>query len=98
MISRNCDNGVSEPPFAFCVKFFRGESFCTPVILLFEINRNITEEEVAQRTHTAKRWMDSAEVDACPFLHYLQYLSLEDSVNVTNSCMHWEYWSLTCLI
>ncbi|KAH3740393.1 hypothetical protein DPMN_047099 [Dreissena polymorpha] len=69
----NTDNG--ELPFAFCVNFSRQESHCAPFILLFEMNRNITEEEVAQRHYTEKDWMDFAEVDARPFLHYLQYLT-----------------------
>ncbi|KAH3748929.1 uncharacterized protein LOC127847873 [Dreissena polymorpha] len=68
-------NGFSELPFAFCVNFSRQELYCTPFILLFEMNRNITAEEVAQRNSADKKWMDSAEIDACPFLHYLQYLT-----------------------
>ncbi|KAH3751949.1 uncharacterized protein LOC127847954 [Dreissena polymorpha] len=75
MLTGNSDNGLSEEHFAFCVQFSRQESYCTPVALLFEMNRNITEEGVAQRHFAAKRWMDSAEVDARPLLHYLQYLS-----------------------
>ncbi|KAH3691001.1 hypothetical protein DPMN_191486 [Dreissena polymorpha] len=39
------------------------------------MNRNITEEEVAQIKKDDKQWTDSAEVDARPFLHYLQYLA-----------------------
>ncbi|KAH3740422.1 hypothetical protein DPMN_047128 [Dreissena polymorpha] len=73
MLLGNTDN--SELPFAFCVKFLRQESHCTPFILLFEMNRNITDEEVKQRTFTEKQWMDSADVDARPFLHYMQYLT-----------------------
>ncbi|KAH3740703.1 uncharacterized protein LOC127851571 [Dreissena polymorpha] len=73
MLFGNTDN--SEPPLAFCVNFLRQESHCAPVILLFEMNRNITEEEMAQRDIIDKQWIDSAEVDARPFLHYLQYLT-----------------------
>ena len=75
MISDNCDKELSEPPFAFCVNFVRQEAYCAPYILLFEMNRGITEEEVAQRDYADPQWMDSAEVDARPFLHYLQYLT-----------------------
>ncbi|KAH3740244.1 hypothetical protein DPMN_046945 [Dreissena polymorpha] len=75
MHSGNRDNVISESPFAFCVRFLRKESYCIPSILLFEMNRNATEEEVAQRTYLEKTWMDSAEIDACPFLYYLQYLT-----------------------
>ncbi|KAH3740036.1 hypothetical protein DPMN_046731 [Dreissena polymorpha] len=35
---------------------------------------NTTAEEVAQRKYIEKDWMDCAEVDTRPFLHYLQYL------------------------
>ncbi|XP_052236448.1 uncharacterized protein LOC127848187 [Dreissena polymorpha] len=75
IISDNCDNGLYEPQFAFCVKFVREEAYCAPYILWFEMNRNMTEEEVAQRHYSDKHWMDSAEVDALPFLYYLQYLT-----------------------
>ncbi|KAH3748594.1 hypothetical protein DPMN_183040 [Dreissena polymorpha] len=75
MKSDNCDNGFNEPPFALCVKFVRQEAYCAPYILWFEMNRNITEEEVAQRTHSQNRFMDCAEVDARPFVHYLQYVT-----------------------
>ncbi|KAH3690284.1 hypothetical protein DPMN_192164 [Dreissena polymorpha] len=77
MMSGDSVNGFIELPFAFCVRFLRKESYCTPSILLFEMIRNITEEEVAQRTGSDIEWMDSAEVDARPFLHYLQYLTYE---------------------
>ncbi|KAH3829322.1 hypothetical protein DPMN_131318 [Dreissena polymorpha] len=75
MISDNCENGFSEPSFTFCVKFVRQEAYCTPDVLLFEMNRGMTEEETAQRNHLEKTWMDCAEVDALPFLHYLQYIT-----------------------
>ncbi|KAH3740370.1 hypothetical protein DPMN_047076 [Dreissena polymorpha] len=52
MLLGNTDN--SEPPFTFCVNFLRQESHCAPLILLFEMNRNITEEEVAQRSYNCK--------------------------------------------
>ncbi|KAH3897387.1 hypothetical protein DPMN_021575 [Dreissena polymorpha] len=71
----HCDRSLSEPPFAFCVKFLRQEMSCAPFILWFEMIRNMTEEEVAQRNYTEKQWMDYAEVDARSFLHYLQYLT-----------------------
>ncbi|KAH3783702.1 uncharacterized protein LOC127843090 [Dreissena polymorpha] len=75
MMSDSCDNIHSEPSFAFCVRFIRQEAHCAPYIFWFEMNRSMTEEEVAQRTTTEKRWMDNAEVDARPFLYYLQYLT-----------------------
>ncbi|KAH3795071.1 hypothetical protein DPMN_148617 [Dreissena polymorpha] len=75
MLTGNSDNTLNELPCTFCVKFSRQESYCTPVILLFEMNRNISEDEVAQSDRAGTWWMDSAEVDARPFLHYLQYLT-----------------------
>ncbi|KAH3896946.1 hypothetical protein DPMN_021130 [Dreissena polymorpha] len=75
MISDNCDNVRREPPFSFCVRFIRHEAHCAPYVMWFEMNRAMTEEEVAQRDQHSKHWMDYAEVDACPFLHYLQYLT-----------------------
>ncbi|XP_052239760.1 uncharacterized protein LOC127850624 [Dreissena polymorpha] len=75
MLSGNKEEGFIDPPFALCVSFLRQESYCTPAILLFEMNRNITEEEVTQRDYTEKRWMGSAEVDALPFLYYMQYIT-----------------------
>ncbi|KAH3752943.1 hypothetical protein DPMN_187569 [Dreissena polymorpha] len=70
-----CDNVFNELPFAFCVRFVRQEMYCAPYILWFEMNRLIAEKEVAQRIKLEKRWMDYAEVDARPFLYYLQYLT-----------------------
>ncbi|XP_052277879.1 uncharacterized protein LOC127876592 isoform X2 [Dreissena polymorpha] len=75
MISDNCDNLLSKLPFAFCVRFIRQEVHCAPYILWFEMNRGMTDEEVEQRHTYEKRWMDDAEVDVRPFLHYLQFLT-----------------------
>ncbi|KAH3789375.1 uncharacterized protein LOC127841025 [Dreissena polymorpha] len=75
MMSDSCDNVLIEIPFAFCVSFIRQEAHCAPYILWFEMNRGMTEEEVAQRNHNDKIWMDNAEVSARPFLYYLQYLA-----------------------
>ncbi|KAH3690727.1 hypothetical protein DPMN_192962 [Dreissena polymorpha] len=75
MLSGNKEEGFIELQFAFCVRFVRQESYCTPAILLFEMNRNNTEEEVAQRTYLEKLWMGGAEVDARPFLFYMQYIT-----------------------
>ncbi|KAH3794197.1 hypothetical protein DPMN_147728 [Dreissena polymorpha] len=75
MISDDCDIVLSEQPFALCTNFVKEEAYCAPYILWFEMKRNMTKEEVSQRTCIAKQWMDYAEVDARPFLHYLQYLT-----------------------
>ncbi|KAH3793560.1 hypothetical protein DPMN_147074 [Dreissena polymorpha] len=75
MLAGNKEEEFSELPFVSCVRFVRQESYCTPAILLFEMNRNITDEEVRQRNCTKHIWMDSAEVDARPFLYYMQSLT-----------------------
>ncbi|KAH3792244.1 uncharacterized protein LOC127840051 [Dreissena polymorpha] len=88
MLSGNSDKVFLESPFAFCVTFCRRELYCTPCILLFEMNRNITDEEVALRGYVEKGWMVTAEVDARSFLHYLQYLTyraLGDHDNTENA-------------
>ncbi|XP_052227075.1 uncharacterized protein LOC127841948 isoform X2 [Dreissena polymorpha] len=69
------DVGFSDPPFAYCVKFGRYEINCAPFILWFEMNRGTTEDELANRSVNQKEWMFSAEVDARPFIYYLQYLT-----------------------
>ncbi|KAH3851835.1 hypothetical protein DPMN_094322 [Dreissena polymorpha] len=75
MLSGHSVNEFSKPQFACCVRFLRQEVYCTPVILLFKMNRNMSEKEVAQRGYADKQWMDNAVVDSRPFLHYLQYLT-----------------------
>ncbi|KAH3896976.1 hypothetical protein DPMN_021159 [Dreissena polymorpha] len=75
MTTGTSNDGFSESPFACGVSFFKQESCIAPFILLFEMIRSITEEEVAQRDFDEKLWKTCAEVDARPFLHYLQYLT-----------------------
>ncbi|KAH3896983.1 hypothetical protein DPMN_021167 [Dreissena polymorpha] len=70
-------SGNTETQFAFCVSFFRQELYCIPFILLFEMNRNRFEDELDERSYNEHKWMLSAEVDALPFLYYLQYLTYE---------------------
>ncbi|KAH3840834.1 hypothetical protein DPMN_114290 [Dreissena polymorpha] len=64
--------GWEEAPFAFCVKFVPHEAYCVPYILLYEMARGQSEEEVAQRNYYDKQWMHCAEVDARVFLYYMQ--------------------------
>ncbi|KAH3710276.1 hypothetical protein DPMN_069750 [Dreissena polymorpha] len=66
---------LTELPFAFCVRFVRQEAHCCPYILRFEMNRNTTEKEIALRNYIKQVWMNCVEVDARPFLYYLQYLT-----------------------
>jgi len=58
----------------FCVRFMREEMYCAPAILWFEMYRNVGDD-VAHRTRNERIWMDWAEVDALPFMLYLQYLT-----------------------
>jgi len=48
--------------------------YCAPAILLFEMYRSVGVD-VAHRTIKERIWMDWAEVDARPFMLYLQYLT-----------------------
>jgi len=58
---------------AFCVRFMREEMYCAPVILWFEMYRSVGDD--VNHIHVSDRiWMDWAEVDARPFMLYLQYL------------------------
>jgi len=59
---------------AFCVRFLREEKFCAPLFLWCEMYRAVGDD-VNQRNVSERIWMDSAEVDARPFLLYLQYLT-----------------------
>jgi len=59
---------------AFCVIFMREEMYCAPAILWFEMYRSVGDD-VAYRTPIQRDWMDWAEVDALPFMLYLQYLT-----------------------
>jgi len=59
---------------AFCVRFMREEKYCAPAILWFEMYRSVGDD-VAHRTYNEREWMDWAEVDARPFMLYLQYLT-----------------------
>jgi len=59
---------------AFCVRFLREEKFCAPRFLWCEMFRAVGDD-VDHREYTERQWMDWAEVDAGPFLLYLQYLT-----------------------
>jgi len=59
---------------AFCVGFMREEMYCAPAILWFEMCRSVGDD-VAYRNSAESVWMDWAEVDARPFMLYLQYLT-----------------------
>jgi len=59
---------------AFCVRFMREEMYCAPAILWFEMNRGVGDDVVHRHT-SEQDWMDWAEVDARPFMLYLQYLT-----------------------
>jgi len=59
---------------AFCVRFLREEKFCAPRFLWCEMYRAVGDD-VDHRSISEREWMDWAEVDARPFLLYLQYLT-----------------------
>jgi len=59
---------------AFCVRFMREEMYCAPAILWFEMYRSVGDD-VAYRDSSESVWMDWAEVDARPFMLYMQYLT-----------------------
>jgi len=59
---------------AFCVRFLREEKFCAPLFLWYEMYRAVGDD-VEHRKGSERYWMDWAEVDARPFLLYLQYLT-----------------------
>jgi len=58
----------------FCVRFMREEMYCAPAILWFEMYRSVGDD-VGHRNDYERIWMDWAEVDARPFMLYLQYLT-----------------------
>jgi len=58
----------------FCVRFLREEKFCVPQFLWCEMYRAVGDD-VDHRHGPERYWMDWAEVDALPFLLYLQYLT-----------------------
>jgi len=57
-----------------CVQFMRQERFCAPAALWLEMVRDV-DDDLTYRDLVDCHWMDSAEVDAKPFLFYLQYLT-----------------------
>jgi len=59
---------------AFCVRFLREEKFCAPLFLWCEMYRAVGDD-LDHRNYGERQWMDWAEVDAQPFLLYLQYLT-----------------------
>jgi len=59
---------------SFCVRFLREEKFCAPWLLWCEMYRAVGDD-VDHRNPAECQWMDWAQVDARPFLLYLQYLT-----------------------
>jgi len=59
---------------ACCVRFLREEKFCAPQFMWCEMYRAVGDD-VDHRDDNKRDWMDWAEVDARPFLLYLQYLT-----------------------
>jgi len=74
---QNDDPEMWTKKLAFCVRFLREEKRCVPQFLWHEMNRAVGDD-VDHRNHYERKWMDWAEVDARPFLLYLQYLTFRD--------------------
>jgi len=62
---------------ALCVPFLREGMFCAPLFLWYVMDRAVGDD-VDHRQVFQRTWMDLAEVDARPFLLYLQYLTYRD--------------------
>ena len=62
---------------AFCVRFMKEEMYCAPAILWFEMYRSVGDD-ATYRDRYERMWMDWTEVDALPFMLYLQYLTFGD--------------------
>jgi len=71
---QNCSHEQLTKKLAFCVRFLREEKFCAPRFLWCEMFRAVGDD-VDHRDFVQHLWMDWAEVDARPFLLYLQYLT-----------------------
>ncbi|XP_052221605.1 uncharacterized protein LOC127838078 isoform X2 [Dreissena polymorpha] len=74
-LSTGSDYRLREDNIAYCVRFTRREVNCVPPILLFEMHRAVSKDEIKMRSKQHMDSMDDASVDACVFLHYLQYLT-----------------------
>ncbi|KAH3807678.1 uncharacterized protein LOC127834958 [Dreissena polymorpha] len=66
---------LSDTNIVLCVRFSRQELHCVPPILLFEMKRGITEDDIKERNLGKNIYMEDASVDAGVFLYYLQYLT-----------------------
>jgi len=82
---QNYSHDLLTKKLAFCVRFLREEKFCAPHFLWCEMYRAVDDED-HHRDLIDRDWMDWAvvfegecmewaEVDARPFLLYLQYLT-----------------------
>jgi len=71
---QNVSHDQLTKKLAFCVRFLREEKFCAPRFMWCEMYRDIGDD-VDHRDDNECEWMDWAEVDARPYLLYLQYLT-----------------------
>jgi len=72
-IQNYCHDKLAKK-LSFCVKILREEKLCAPQFLWCEMYRAVGDD-VYHRNCWDRDWMDWAEVDARPFLLYLQYLT-----------------------
>jgi len=68
---------IMSRKLVFCAMFTKQEMFCAPMFLRFEMFRAFGDD-VQHRNRSECKWMDCAEVDARPFMLYLQYLTYRD--------------------
>jgi len=71
---KNANPEMWTKKLAFCVRFLREEKFCAPLFLWYEMCRDVGDD-VNKRKLPDLQWMNYFEVDARPFLFYLQYLT-----------------------
>jgi len=71
---QNGSNDQLTKKLAFCVRFLREEKFCAPRFMWCEMYRAVGDD-FDHRSRNQRQWMDWAEVDARPYLLYLQYLT-----------------------
>ncbi|KAH3718779.1 uncharacterized protein LOC127854795 [Dreissena polymorpha] len=69
------DSRLNVQNVVFCVRFTRPEAFCVPTVLLYEMNRAFSMEDLRERDVPDTWWMNDGCVDALVFLRYMQYLT-----------------------
>ena len=71
-VTSQINEGGIQHAISFCVKFLRGEMYCAPKELQYEMFRS-TKIEMRGRKELFYDWMEWAVVDSQPYLYFLQY-------------------------